>query len=223
MYTSRSFSSLACPLAFVIATGIFVGCSSSKSLRLYDAQSFDKVNADSLVVDPWSLGPDVFYGSQSRQEVRKAESSNLTMNAEIVEVLGSKENLQEELNRVKLQPSVSESASESGSPAANDLTRISNAADDSTIRDYEVEQSGPSEVPLITYTVQLGTFLDREKAMDFQQRATVVLGLEGMVQSDWPFFRLRYGSFISRESADSLHRAAMSQGFYDARVLRITK
>ena len=72
------------------------------------------------------------------------------------------------------------------------------------------------------FTVQLGTFLDRVKAQEFYDRASSVLGIKGSIQGDWPFFRLRFGEFLTRTSADSLHRVAMSCGFYDARVLKTT-
>lgn len=70
------------------------------------------------------------------------------------------------------------------------------------------------------FTVQLGTFLDQDKAEELNSKASATLGLQGVVHSDWPFFRLRFGAFVSRDAADSLHRVAMSRGFYDARVLK---
>lgn len=83
------------------------------------------------------------------------------------------------------------------------------------------EQVVPLELEEPQFTVQLGTFLDRARAQEFYDRAVPEMGMQGEIQSDWPFFRLRFGKFISRESADSLQMAAMKHGFYDARVVKL--
>jgi cell division protein FtsN len=81
-------------------------------------------------------------------------------------------------------------------------------------------QAAP-DLPDTVYTVQLGTFLDKERAQSFYDRASEVLGLAGTIFGDWPFYKLQFGAYPTRASADSLHRVAMSRGFYDARVLKL--
>lgn len=155
-----------------------------------------------MPVDPWSLGPDVFaIASQSQIVVADAVQNDI----ETVEVqpkpIAAVESL--ESSRVFNVP-VATSNADLPVTQPTSQTLFSDTVDSDTI-----------------FTVQLGTFLDRVKAQEFYDRASSVLGITGSIQGDWPFFRLRFGEYFSRNSADSLHRVAMSSGFYDARVLKI--
>ncbi len=156
-----------------------------------------------MPVDPWSLGPDVFViASQSQIVVADAVQNDIeTVEARPKPIAAGESR---ESSRMLSVP-VSRSSVEFSTSQLVLQTPSTHILDSDTI-----------------FTVQLGTFLDRVKAQEFYDRATLVLGITGSIQGDWPFFRLRFGEYFSRNSADSLHRVAMSRGFYDARVLKIT-
>ncbi len=157
-----------------------------------------------MPVDPWSLGPDVFaLASQS------SESHGDTVSQEPVPTPNFSE------------PTV---AIDSPLPSRKIVVPVASSSEPSlpTVTPLAEPLSSFISSSDTFYTVQLGTFLDRNKAQEFYDKASSVLGMTGSIQGDWPFFRLRFGEFPARVSADSLHRVAMSRGFYDARVLRIT-
>lgn len=203
MQTSRIFNAVLAVLVFSIYLWSLSGCAASGRTSSITSASQDSVTFEQLPVDPWALGPDVFaIATQSQIVVADAVQNDI----EIAEA-------QPKLS-VVIEPL--ESSRVFNVPVATSNTELPVSLPTSEILASNIAVSDTF------FTVQLGTFLDRAKAQEFYNRASPVLGISGSIQGDWPFFRLRFGEFSTRTSADSLHRVAMSCGFYDARVLKIT-
>ncbi|MBK6909880.1 MAG: SPOR domain-containing protein [bacterium] len=154
-----------------------------------------------MPLDPWTLGPDVFA-----QTKRVVEDESRADSAEA---------------QIGSAPVPSLPADQSAAAAKVVVVTADTVApaSESTLP-VDIADDVPNQPA--RFTVQLGTFLDRQRAQEFYDRAADQLGLSGVILTDWPFFRLRFGSYSTRESADSLHQVAMTRGFYDARVLRLT-
>ncbi|MBK6767183.1 MAG: SPOR domain-containing protein [bacterium] len=162
------------------------------------------LTAEPLPVDPWSLGPDVFAIADSSLAAEKR------LTGEMID----DENEPVELPEPKsVETAVIQSSEVRREPLIATVQP----------RALPTTAAAPAETEPLTsyYTIQVGTFIDRAKAQDLASRASNALGLAGYIQFDSPFYRLRFGELGSREQADSLHRVAMSRGFYDARVIKI--
>lgn len=185
---------------------LLASCAASRTVRSTGAHS-DSTKTPVLPVDPWSLGPDVFTISRTTESGDSEEVATYTpVEATISSIPdGSLSTLD---SVVEAQPDSNEIELQGTSSPANAVS---------------IEPAPPITArPAITFTVQLGTFLDRNKAQEFYDKAAAALGIGGTILSDWPFYRLRFGEFENRDSADSLYRVSMSRGFYDARVLKQT-
>lgn len=203
---------------------VLYSCSGVGSFRKRDEQAtkLQQSSADSLPIDPWSLGPDVFTELELKIE-------NLDTIAEIqpqvqvdtaplteLEVQTTESSVRVEPETlVMAQPPVVSIPLEP-KPLARPPAIESQAVPAAT---KPVIETGQLDT---YYTIQVGTFLDRTKATDFAARAATALGLPGIVQFENPFYRLRFGELATRVQADSLHRVAMSRGFYDARVVKLS-
>lgn len=186
----------------VIAMFGVTSCGSTRSVLHRPSGPATSIDSTLLLIDPWSLGPDVFQ--------QDTFGNYLNPQADVESRLGVE-------------------TKRGARGVASDSTGVHSRGDgklvvtDSVLNVSQAAVLPAIETPSVShFTVQLGTFLDRDKADEFCARANAVLGITGKILSDWPFFRIRFGEFLSRESADSLYRVAMAGGFYDARVLKIT-
>lgn len=176
-------------LTIVVISLTLFGCAANSMRHQVPVQNgSDSISGHLLIVDPWSLGPDVFQTVLAETaDTLTIEKIPPTEHEQQVIVLADSDTL------VQTWPSI----------------------------DAESPPAQPEALPpSVVFFVQLGTFLDQAKAQEFCGRASSELEMTGKIQGDWPFYRVRFGEFYTRQSADSLHRVAMSHGFYDARVLK---
>ncbi|MCB9368407.1 MAG: SPOR domain-containing protein [Calditrichaeota bacterium] len=193
--TSNTFRVVTYPILLALVLLTFLGCAVLKPSRKSSDSSLktDSLKERELPVDPWSLGPDVFAQGMGDSVVVIEETFHVDLSQP------------ESLHTI------------SGDKSQQTLT------DTFTAAASHVALSPASEplLPDTVFTVQLGTFLEKDRAQALYDRASESLGIAGRIEADWPFYRLQFGQYAERTSADSLHRIAMSRGFYDARVLKI--
>jgi len=202
----RKFSAVALIGLLVCAGG---GCTVvSRFQRQQSALAIDSTAvSDSLPVDPWALGPDIFESPapEHEQVVPPVAADTLVF----------EQTAEDTVKPLTIEPAVAPPPSTKRVP----LFAVGES------RELPTSEPLPeTPEPLSTYfTVQVGTFVDKTKAQSLATRASNALGLPGYIQFDSPFYRLRFGELATREQADSLHRVAMSRGFYDARVVKIDR
>lgn len=200
MRISSTYNTASALLTFSICLWLLSGCAASGKTSLRSTTP-DSTALRQKIIDPWSLGPDVFA---------------LASHSDIIEV--DTNQVEQEVTSEIAEPEVVVQATEPSRKFAEPAQPSANLP--VTTQALDTLSSAESR-PDTIFTVQLGTFLDKARAQEFYDRASSVLGMTGVIQGDWPFYRLRFGDFSTRTSADSLHRVAMSRGFYDARVMKI--
>jgi cell division protein FtsN len=207
MMTSSTYRSTAARLLLALLLLSLFGCAALNSGKKSpdDLSLSDSTSRKTLLIDPWSLGPDVFGTENS------SDSSSL-----IVESISEDTIVADSSFQTEVVDSSSQITELPSTPAEEEKIEVPVAANEPDVG----FQAAP-DLPDTVYTVQLGTFLDKERAQSFYDRASEVLGLAGTIFGDWPFYKLQFGAYPTRASADSLHRVAMSRGFYDARVLKL--
>lgn len=208
----------------ISATLVLNSCSGVGSFRKREEQSTkqEQSTADSLPIDPWSLGPDVFVEFEPKIETidtvaqmeRQTQAETVAQVEPEAQIVEPTTQVESDKPTIVAPPVVSIpfEPKSLAQPPAIEVQAIPAAVK---------PEISPSQLDTF-YTIQVGTFLDRTKATDFAARAATALGLPGIIQFESPFYRLRFGELATRDQADSLHRVAMSRGFYDARVVKLS-